>query len=423
MTFEWLNGQGLERVPLYLTTLAIGLLIGLDRERTPTAKAGLRTCALVALVGALSADLAQTFDAPSIIVAGLGAVALMMVAAYYHHHEAFHEWDSGTTTIAAVIACFLLGVTVVAASPKLAVILAVLITVLLHFKAELGAGVRNLDRRDLVSILQFAIVAFVVLPLLPDRNYDPYGALNPRDIWRMVVLIIGVSLAGYIALRFLGGRHSNFLLGLFGGLVSSTATTLSYARKARAVPDSVGAAADVIIAANVVLFARLAILATVVSQEILRVLAPVLGGALLAGAAVFFARRDSPAAVKGGELLTVRNPTELRAALVFAALYGTVVLLAAWLNDEWGSEGAYVVALITGFVDVDAIALSSLRLFGMAQLSALEATAAIVVAVSANAVFKLGIVSVAGGRALFYRCVPVIVATLIGSALVLAVIS
>ena len=150
MSFNWLAGEGLERLPLYLTALAIGLLIGLERERNPTAKAGLRTCALVALAGAMSAALAETFSAPAIIAVGLGAVALMMIAAYYHHHEAFHEWDPGTTTIAAVIGCYLLGAMTLAGFARLAVILGILVTVLLYFKAELGGVARKLERRDLV---------------------------------------------------------------------------------------------------------------------------------------------------------------------------------------------------------------------------------------------------------------------------------
>ncbi|HKO88776.1 MAG TPA: DUF4010 domain-containing protein [Burkholderiales bacterium] len=419
MSFDWFVGQDLDRLPLYLTALAIGLLIGLDRERNPTAKAGLRTCALVALGGALSADLAQTFSASSIIAVGLGGVALMMITAYYHHHEDFHEWDPGTTTIAAVMACYLLGALTVAGSARLAVILGVLTTMLLYFKAELGGGARKLERHELVSILQFAVVAFVVLPLLPDRNFGPYGALNPRHIWLMVVLISGVSLTGYIALRIVGGRHGGWLLGLFGGLVSSTATTLAYARRARDVPEALGVATTVVVTANIVLLARLLVLASIVSPDILAALSPVLGTSFIAGAGVFALvvgrqRSDSELAPP-----SVRNPTELRSALAFAALYAAVLLLSAWLGDVWGREGAYAVALTSGFVDVDAIALGNLRLYGLGQISDLDAIASIVIALSANAMFKLSIVRFAGGSALFMRCLPPVGATVLGAAVAL----
>lgn len=265
--FTWLAGQDTVHLPGYLIALAIGLLVGLERERKPNAKAGLRTCALVSLTGAVAAALAETFSAPSILAVGLGAIAFMIVAAYYHHHEAFHDVDSGTTTIAAVIACYLLGALVMTGHVRVAVILSIFVTLLLHFKAELSGVARKLEQRDLVSILQFAVVAFVVLPLLPDRGYGPYAALNPRHIWSMVVLISGLSLVGYVALHLFGRQHGALLLGLFGGLVSSTATTVTYSRHARDGASSIALAFDVILTANLVLLLRLGVLALVVAPD------------------------------------------------------------------------------------------------------------------------------------------------------------
>jgi uncharacterized membrane protein (DUF4010 family) len=287
LTFDALLGQEFVRLPEFLTALAVGLLIGLERERNPTAKAGLRTFTLVALVGASSAVIAEKFTAPSIIGVGLGAIAIAIIAAYYHHHEEFHERDPGTTTIVAVIVCYLLAVMVMTGFVQLAVILAILVTALLYFKAELSGVAHGLERRDLISILQFAVVTFVVLPLLPDQGFGPYAVLNPRHIWLMVVLISGVSLSGYVALRVLGQAHSALLLGLSGGLVSSTATTLSFSRHARADKSVTNLAATVIIAANLVLLLRLAVLAAVVSPVVLSVVAPILGIALISGLVVF----------------------------------------------------------------------------------------------------------------------------------------
>ncbi|MCC6213135.1 MAG: MgtC/SapB family protein [Burkholderiales bacterium] len=416
-----LAAQGLETLPQYLTALAIGLLIGLERERNPTAKAGLRTCALVALAGAISAALADAFDAPALIAVGAGAVALMVIAAYYHHHEDIHEQDPGTTTIAAVIVCYLLGALALAGQARLAVILAILATVLLYFKAELGGAARRLERRDLVSILQFAVVAFVVLPLLPDRGYGPFAALNPRHIWLMVVLISGVSLAGYVALRLVGREHGAMLLGLFGGLVSSTATTLAYSRHARGESAFLHISETVIVTANLVLLARLAVVAAIVAPGALAVLAPVLATALVAGAAAEAMGRRGDGKPRELAMPPVGNPTELRAALGFALLYALVLVVAAWLADLWGSKGVYAVALASGLVDVDAITLTNLRLYGLGQLSAAQASTAIAVALLANAAFKLGIVRTAGGRDLFRRCALPIAASVAGAGLGVAV--
>jgi uncharacterized membrane protein (DUF4010 family) len=418
--FDWLADQGLDRAPDFLTALAIGLLIGLERERNPTAKAGVRTFALVALAGATAADLALTFAAPSIVAAGLVVVALMMIAAYYHHHEAFHEWDPGTTTIVAVTACYLLAAMVVAGQPRLAVMLAILATTLLYFKAELRGIARNLERRDLVSMLQFAVVAFVVLPLLPDRAFGPYAALNPRHVWFMVVLISGLSLAGYVALRVVGRQYGAMLLGFFGGLVSSTATTLAYARYSRAKTAAASLSVTVILTANLVLLARLAALAALLAPGVLAVLAPVLGIALAAGAAAYLIGRPQASSTDELTVPEIGNPAELRTALGFAALYAVVLLITAWLADFAGSRGVYAVALVSGLTDLDAITLSNFRLHALGTLSAAQVTTAIVLAFSANAVFKLGIVRVVGGQALLRQCLPAMLATVAGAGLGLA---
>lgn len=416
MNLDSFIAQAPSHLPDLLTALAIGLLIGLERERNPTAKGGLRTFALVGLSGAATAMLAQVFSAPSIIAAGLVAIALMMIAAYYHHHEAFHEWEPGTTTIVAVMVCYLLGALVVAGHRQSAVILAILVTTLLYFKAELRGAARGLERRDLVSILQFAIVTFVVLPLLPDRGYGPAGALNPRHIWLMVVLISGVSLAGYVALRIVGPARGALLMGLLGGLVSSTATTLSFSRHAKAGTLPTDLCAAVIIAANLVLPLRLAVLTAAVSPGALPVVGPVLGAAFLTGTAVYLPywrrrTRDQSAL----SVPAVNNPSELRSALGFAVLYAAVLLLTAWVVELAGNYGLYAVAAVSGLTDVDAITLSTLRLHGTGTLSAGQVSVAIVIAVTANTSVKLAITAFAGSGVLFRQCLPVMLAVVAGA--------
>ena len=225
------EGTGLEQLMNFLTSLGIGLLIGLERERSPAAKAGLRTFALVAMFGTLAAFVSDRAASPWLLGAGLLAVGAMIIAAYLQHKP--DDGDPGTTTVAALLTCYGLGALVWFGFSTIAVMVAIVTTILLYFKAELHGITRSLTRRDLVSMLQFAVLSFIVLPILPDRNFGPYGALNPYQVWLMVVLISGVSLAGYLALRAIGERHGAPLLGLFGGLVSSTATTLVYARNGR----------------------------------------------------------------------------------------------------------------------------------------------------------------------------------------------
>ena len=249
-------------------------------------------------------------------------------------------------------------------------------------------------------------LALVILPILPDRNFGPYDALNPRNIWLMVVLISGVSLAGYAALRMVGARHGAALIGLFGGLVSSTATTMIFARHARAHAALARTAMVVILLANIVVLVRLAVVSFVVAPTLLPNLLAVLGGGMLLGvAATLWGWRQ----LEGGDELPlpqVSNPTEIRTALGFGLLYALVLVLSALLQDIAGSRGLYLLALASGLTDVDAITLSSLRMFGMEKLDAAQTVTAITLATLSNLAFKTGLVIVIGGAALARFTLP-----------------
>lgn len=388
----------------FVTSLAIGLLMGLERERRRSAKAGLRTFALVALLGTLSAMLAEKADSGWILAAGLIAVGAMIIAAYVNQPD--DAGDPGTTSVVAILVCYCLGAAVWFDYGTLAVMLGITTTVLLYFKAELHGISHRLTPKDLISILQFAVLSFVILPILPDRNYGPYEAFNPHQAWLMVVLVSGVSLAGYAALRLAGPQHGAPMMGLLGGLVSSTATTVVFSRHARANAVFSRAAMVVIMVAGLMVLLRLTVMAAIVAPAILEPLAKVFAGGLVLGlAATAFGWRRLEAQ---GELPMpeVRNPTEIRTALGFGALYAVVLLCAAWLSDAAGAKGLYAVALASGLTDVDAITLSSLRLFLLDKLSAGEAVTSIALAVLSNLTFKAGLVVVLGGWALARRTLP-----------------
>ena len=270
-------------------------------------------------------------------------------------------------------------------------------TLLLYFKPELRGLSQQLTRRDLLSVLQFAVLSLIILPLLPNQNYGPYGAINPYQIWWMVVLIAGVGLAGYAALRLVGQERGAVMLGLLGGLVSSTATTLSFSRHARASSEMIPIAVIVIVLANLVVLVRLLVLALLLAPGVLAQLAPVLAGGLIAGGlgAAYGVRRLRPQ----GKLppLAMGNPTELRPALGFGLMYAVVLLAAAWLSDWLGPRGLYYVALVSGLTDVDAITLSSLRLHNLDKLSVSVVVNVVVLAVMANLAFKSVLTLTIGG--------------------------
>ncbi len=395
METAFLQGSGIEALPQFLTSVAIGLLIGLERERTPSAKAGLRTFALVAIFGTLSALLSTDLGSPWLLIAGLLAVAGMIIAAYLNNPGEDH--DPGTTTTIALLLCYGLGAMIWYGLAELAVMLAIGITALLYFKPELHGLSERLTRRDLVAVLQFSVLTFIVLPILPDHDYGPYHAFNPHHAWLMVVLISGISLAGYTALHVVGTRYGAPLLGFLGGLVSSTATTLLYARNSKNNQAMSNLASSVIVIAGMVVLVRLLVISTVVSYGALPGLLPVLAGGFLCGLVVALYNWRKMTRTTELNIPETSNPTELRAAIGFGLLYVIVLLGAAWMEDLAGSRGLYVMALVSGLTDVDPITLSSLHLFNLGQLDEHQTVTAIALAFISNIAFKFGMVMFIGG--------------------------
>lgn len=387
----------LELAQRFLTSLGIGLLMGLERQRSPTAYAGLRTFPLVALLGTLLAMLDQLQDTHWLLPVGLGGVTWMMISAYRDDVEVA---DPGTTTTAALMLCFGLGALSWHGQLQVAVALALAATTLLHYREELHGFAQRLSRNDIFAVLRFLLVAVLLLPLLPDRGYGPYEALNPHRIWMMVVLISGLSLGGYLLLQLVGAGRAAPLLGVLGGLASSTATTLSFARQVRADAGQAEVATTIVLIANLMVFVRLLVLAMVLAPALVAALLPPLGAGLAAGGAMVLLQRRRQA--RGAEVpsLNLSNPSEMRAALGFGLLYGAVLLLVAFLQDRLGSAGIYAAAAVSGLTDVDAISLSVLERFAGAQVGADVVVNTMIIAVIANLVFK-GVAAIGiAGRAL-----------------------
>jgi len=237
----------------------------------------------------------------------------------------------------------------------------------------------------------------------------------------MVVLISGVSLAGYIALRLVGQRYGTALLGSFGGLVSSTATTLVYARRSKYNQNIIPTATVIILIANLVVLIRLSVFSAVVSQSILPQLLPVLGSGLLLGLGVTVYCWQKINLQHEMPVPEIKNPAEMQTAATFGLLYAIVLFLAAWLSDIVGSRGLYAVALASGLTDVDAITLTSLRLFEIGKLETTETVIAISLGILSNIAFKFGLIFFIGGSLLAKQCALGMIATGIGIGLGLIV--
>lgn len=391
----------------------IGLLVGLERERKPSTKAGVRTFALIAVMGSLAALLTDATASAWALGAGALCVTGALVAAYLQDPDSVRD-DAGTTTVVAAIVVFFLGAANYYGYRTLAVALGVGMTVLLYFKAEIEGFSQKLTGQDIRSTLQFAVLTAVILPLLPDRSFGPYGVLNPFQVWLMVVLVAAVSLAGYVAWRLTLGRHGLLLNGILGGAVSSTATTLVYARHVAAGTQPPAAALLVILLANATMLVRVLVLVGAVAPGSLPSALLVLSPALLLALAGVAWRWTAAAAAPKADEAAFQNPTQLQTALGFAAIYAVILLLTAWANDQLGSRAVLALAAVSGLTDVDAITLSSLRLLDQGALSQSTAVTAVGVAVASNLVFKAMVAATAGGRRLRWPVLIAFSAPLVG---------
>jgi uncharacterized membrane protein (DUF4010 family) len=383
--------------------LGLGLLVGLQRESAASPLAGVRTFPLVTVLGTVCGLLSQAFGG-WILAAGIIALAAIIFVGKIIEMSKGHL-DPGVTTEVALLLMFAVGAYLVVGDRAAAIAIGGGAAVLLHFKGELHGIVARLGANDLKAIMQFALISLVILPVLPNRTYGPFAVLNPRNIWWMVVLIVGINLGGYIAYKFLGQRAGITLGGVIGGLISSTATTVSYAKRAAAAPGAIGPAAIVIMIASTVVFARLLLEIATVAPAFLPTAAPWLTALLLLSAVSSFAlwfRSDK----NHEEMPEQENPSELKSALVFGLIYAVVLFVVAAVKELYGSRGLYAVAALSGLTDVDAITLSTAQLVNAGRLNADDGWKLIVVAAISNLIFKAGAVAALGRRKLFVRVLP-----------------
>lgn len=390
----------LEAVWNFATALLIGALLGIERERHKREHdeqtiGGLRTFILFALIGALGGWLTLALDSPWILAAALLASLAPVLAGYVISARTQPDALGLTTELAAVAAC-LLGAMTTLGYRELAVGLGVAVAAVLAYKQPLHGLVQQLDREDVYAGLRLLIATFIVLPLLSDEPLDPWGALRPRSLWMLVLLISSLSLVGYVATRLLGAHRGIPLTGVTGGLVSSTAVTLAFSRQSRdpAYARAAPALAGGILLAWAVMFVRVIVEVLVVNRALLgAVLVPFSAMALTAAAAAWYLRRRArtPEPIAG---VPLKNPFSLRAAAKFAAFFALVLLVVKLVQTYAPGHGVYFVAALAGTTDVDAITLS------MAQYarsgSGQVAVQAITVAALTNTVVKTAMVSALG---------------------------
>ncbi|MFW6027176.1 MAG: MgtC/SapB family protein [bacterium] len=372
--------------------LAIGLLIGAergwqDRELEEGGRiAGLRTFGLIGLAGGLSAVVGKSIAA-WVVPAGLLALALIMAVAFLRQSQ--RTGSVGVTTIVAALTTFLLGALPVLGMGTVAAGAAVVTALLLGLKPRLHALLRHMEEADLMAVLRLLVISVVVLPVLPDRGYGPGGTLNPYEIWWMVVLIAAISFSGYVAIKVMGPKRGAALTALLGGLISSTAVTISLSRLSGRHPGLSRELGGGVVLASTAMFLRMAVVIAVIAPGVLMAAAVPLTAMTLAGAvsAVLLLSRVKDS---GGQVPAPENPLQLSVALSFGLILAAVMLISHLVSERYGDPGLYAVAAISGLADVDAITLSAARM-ALDEITIEVAAQAIVIAALANTAAKAGI--------------------------------
>lgn len=386
--------------------LAIGLLMGLERgwerrERPEGSRvAGFRTFGLISLLGGITAFLGG--ESRILLTAVALALGAALVAGYWR--ESAREADvSATTTVAALIA-YGLGALAGVNQLTAAAATAVVVTLLLGFKLELHELLRRIDRAELLATLRLLLISIVLLPVLPNQELGPWGALNPYRIWWMVVLVAGISYVGYFANRLFGEERGVVLTGFFGGLASSTAVALAFARRECRQPRERDLLSAGIVTASAIMFPRILLILAGVRSNLLPVLAWPLCIAGLAGllAAGVLARHGHGKALDNA-VIEHENPLDLTIAIRFGALVAVIMLLTHAANARLGTGGLYATAALAGLVDVDALTLTAASMASSGQVSISAAAVAVLIAAAVNTVVKWGITAVVSGTALGVR--------------------
>jgi uncharacterized membrane protein (DUF4010 family) len=375
-------------------SIGLGLLVGLQREYASSKTAGIRTFPLITLTGTVCGLLAKEFDVWILVAGFLGIISLLVIGNVQKLKD--KQEGGGITTEAAVLLMFSLGAYLVFGEPMVAVVLTGVTTVLLHFKASLHGWVSKIGEQDLRAVMQFILITMVILPVLPNTTYDEYEVLNPRDIWLMVVLIVAISLCGYFAYKLFGDKVGALLGGVLGGLISSTATTVSYSRMATRNIDAGKFAAFVIVTASAVSLVRVLIEIRIVSPSSFTILAfPLV--AELAVMIILTATLSIKNRKGTFKMQDQKNPAELKSAVIFGLLYAGISFLSAMAKNKFGNEGLYVVSILSGLTDMDAITLSTAKMTEQESIDASLGWKLILVAFLSNLVFKgIMVMSIAG---------------------------
>jgi uncharacterized membrane protein (DUF4010 family) len=386
-----------------VSAVAVGALIGAERERrkgdgAARSPAGIRTFTITSISGAVAFALGGVG-----LLAVLTACVAVLVAVSYWRAQ---DQDPGLTTEIVLVLTALLGGMCMQA-PQTAAAIAVTVAVLLYVKAWLhNLVIKVISKDELDDALIFAAATLVILPLVPNRQMGPYLALNPHSIWIVIVLVMAISAAGYVAIRLFGAKYGLPLAGAISGFISSTATILAMGSRAWTSRDLLAACVAGAVLSTVATIAQMALVVAATSMPTLfSMFGPLLlaGGAALAYGAVFTllaARNAGTSAPQTGGVFS------LKTALAFGVILAIVLVISAGLQERFGSAGVLIAAVVAGLVDTHAAAISVATLVASGKVMPQDAVLPILAALTSNTLSKIAMAAIGGGWAFALRVVP-----------------
>ncbi|HDM8068047.1 MgtC/SapB family protein [Vibrio harveyi] len=418
---EFVSGEHL--IWNLFVALLLGAIVGTQRgwvmrnSVEGSRVAGIRTFSLVGLLGGLVGILANLYTP---LLLGFALIALVILACIAFVIQQRKSEDISITGVVSLVITFVLGSLAVSGEPVLAAAAAVITAVVLDNKRELHQALQRLQEYELDAALRLLLISIVLLPLLPNQAYGPWNALNPYEIWWMVVLIASISFVGYFAIKIGGAKRGILFTSVFAGLSSSTALTLQFSHLSREQSSISPLLASGILLSCGTMFPRLLIVLSVINPQLVTLLWPIV---MIMMIALYFPawwiwRRSEVGKVEQSNKQT--NPLALQSALFFGVVLAVIMLLSHALSDLFGNAGVLILSALSGITDVDAISLALGR--QSTQTLSVEAAAlGILIAASVNTVVKMGMVVAIGDKALWRRVAPVMVGcVLFGAILFLA---
>lgn len=405
----------MEGVINILVAILLGALIGLQREFSQQKLkvktfAGIRTFILIAFLGSILGYLSKDFNSTWNLM-GFIFTMLLSISAYIIVYKKSKN-VAGTTEVSFILT-YLLGVMATTGYLELSILLGILTATFLTFKENLHRIASKMKGKELVAMVEFALIAFVVLPFLPNKNYSPadipglteilnslnipntflsqLDVFNFHKIWLMVIFIAGINLFGYFLVKFFGSKKGYGLTGFVGGLISSTAVTISMSEESKKIKN-INPLLIATILASAVMFLRVIFEVAVINYTLLPILIIPLGGMALTALIIFIAiYRHKDKKEKKTKEVELKQPFALLPALKFGAFFAFILFLSRLMQIFFGKTGIYITSLISGLADVDAITLTMSSLSNAGTITQLTATTAIVLAVASNTIVKVGL--------------------------------